>query len=89
MSGMFECSMFDKDISSWKFNEDVICNHIFYKNTNFQNKYNDGNQMPNNTKDFINWFEKNRDKIRDINTPKEEVLDFFSFDSNIELNKDS
>ena len=56
------------------------------KNTNFQNKYNDGNQMPNNTKDFINWFEKNRDKIRDIDTPKEEVLDFFSF-NNKEIEK--
>ena len=86
MDYLFYNCPFDGDISNWNFNQDVSCNSIFHQNINFKNKYNNGNQIPNHTKYFLKWFEQNREKIRDINTTKEEVLDFFSFDNeNMEI----
>ena len=84
---VFSRSSFCGDVSSWKFNLDSYTSYIFRENKYFQDLYNNGNKIPNNTKDIIKWFEKNREKIRNLNTSKEDVLDFFSFDneSNITL----
>ena len=57
---------------------------MFEDNKSFENKYNDGNKIPYHSKDFLRWLEENREKIIEMNLPKEEILDFFSFDSNIE-----
>ena len=89
MEYCFTRSVFDKNLSKWNFNKGVSCTNIFYHNKNFENKYNSGKELPSYTGDFLIWFEENRDKIRDIHNPKEEILDFFSFDSNLDLNKDS
>ena len=45
---------------------------------NFINKYNFDEELPRSKKEFLEWFEENRDKIREINNPKDKVLDFFS-----------
>ena len=59
------------------------------ENNNFIDKYNDGNCISNYTKGFLSWFEENREKIKELNTSKEEIFDFFSFDNqNIELDKE-
>ncbi len=86
---MFARSDFNGDISSWNFNQNVNCNDFVIQNKNFIDKYNSSKDIPNDTNDFLDWFEDNRGKIKELNTSKEEILDFFSFDSNIELNKDS
>ncbi len=86
MKSMFDSCTFNKDISNWQFNEKVSCYEIFCNNNNFRDKYNNGSYIPNSTKDFLFWFENNREKMKELNITKEEVLDFFSFDSN--LNKD-
>lgn len=85
---MFSYSNFDGDISSWDFKKIKKSYCIFDNNKIFKYKYNNGNEIPNHTKDFLKWFEANRDKMKEINTPKEKILDFFNFDNNInkELN---
>ena len=88
MIGIFSYSSFDSDISSWNFNKDSNLINLFNGNNNFKNKYNNGNMIPNYSNDFIIWFEENRDKIRELNQgTKDEVLDFFSFDLNKEIEK--
>ena len=87
MNSMFDRSNFNGDISNWKFYKNVFCEDFVYNNDNFEEKYNNQNSIPNNTEDFLDWFEENRFKMREINTPKQEILDFFSFDSN-NLNKE-
>ena len=80
--------MFNGDISSCNFNKDISCFDFALKNNNFQNKYNNGNDIPSHTPFFLDWFEENRKKMRDINQgTKKEVLDFFSFDLNKEIEK--
>ncbi len=75
----FSCP-FDGDISFWNFNKDISCFDFALKNNNFQNKYNNGNDIPSHTPFFLDWFEENREKMKDINQgTKEEVFDFFSF----------
>ncbi len=87
MSNIFESSYFSGDISKWKFNKNVSCVNIFYNNDNFSNKYNDGHDLPRQTRYFLDWFENNRFKMKELNQgTKEEILNFFSFDNN--LNKD-
>ncbi len=88
MVNTFDSCSFDGDISSWKFNENVDCFDIFCDNENFKDIYNINNYYPYQySKDFLKWFERNREKIKELNQgSKEEVLDFFSFDYN--LNKD-
>ena len=61
---------------------------MFLDNYDFFNKYNNGCQLPEDNEDTIQWFKDNREKIKDINTSKEEVLDFFSFNNEKELNYD-
>lgn len=42
------------------------------------------------SKTFVNWLYKNKEMIRDIHTPKEDVMDFFDFnnkDNGIENDK--
>ena len=84
---MFYNSKFEKDISLWNFSEDSNCDNIFVYNENFKNKYNSGKEIPDDTNEFLEWFEKNRENIKNINQgSKEEVLDFFSFDNeNMEI----
>ncbi len=73
---------FDGDISSWVLNDKIDCDYLIHLNESFKNKYNNGNEIPCESNEFKEWFENNRDKIINLNTSKEEVLDFFSFDSN-------
>ncbi len=82
---MFSNTLFDGDISKWNFNSNIIFDayEMFEHTPSFTNKYNKRYNIPNNTKDIIKWFEKNREKIRNLNTSKEDVLDFFSFEKNI------
>ena len=88
MNYMFGCSKFDGDISSWQFNKNISCDCLFYANEKFENKYNNGNNnISSYSHEFIKWLEDNREKIKDINISKKEVLDFFSFDID-NLNKD-
>lgn len=80
---MFAHNQFSGDLSSWQFNknhEDFIMTDIFSYNQKFSNKYNEGKKMSEYTTELLEWFERNREKMREINTPKEEVLDFFSFE---------
>lgn len=86
-SHMFYSSKFDKDISSWEFNKNSYCYCIFFQNNNFEKKYNNGIEDIKDTNDFFKWFEENRDKIKEINTPKEKILEFFNFENNINLDK--
>lgn len=88
MQSVFEYSNFNGDISKWNFNQNVKCNGLFDNNKNFDIKY--GNNLVEfifYTKDFLQWFENNKHQIRNLNTTKEDILDFFSFDNN--LNNDN
>ncbi len=77
---------FDGDISSWNFNNKVDCDYLIHFNESFINKYNSGKDIPWESKEFKLWFEENRNKMKEINLPKEKILDFFSFDNqNIEI----
>ena len=61
--------------SKWEFNKDVYCDYIFGENKNFRDKYNEGNLIINQTKDFLSWFENNRKNIGNLNISKKEALD--------------
>ena len=62
---------------------------MFQNNVVFRTKYNSGEEVLSSSKNILKWFEENREKMKEINVPKEEVLDFFSFDlkNNLEINK--
>ena len=79
--GIFFNSQFSGDISSWQFNKGIFCDDMFTDNKNFKDKYNNGKLIPYETNKFLEWFEENKDKIKELNTSKEEVLDFFSFEN--------
>lgn len=68
MNKTFSCSILDFDISSFCFNKNIICNEIFIGNSPFEKKYNNGNRLPHNTEIFLEWFEENKEKIREKNT---------------------
>ena len=88
---MFYGAKFDNILSNYNFNfncNDIIIEDMFLDNYDFFNKYNNGRQLPEDNKDIIQWFKDNREKIREINTSKEEVLDFFNFNNEKELNYD-
>ncbi len=85
MYSTFELSPFDGDISKWNFNKNINCDEIFRFNDNFSNKYNDGKPIPLDKEDFLKWFEENREKMKELNITKEELLDFFSFDNKKEI----
>ncbi len=84
MESGFDFCNFDGDISKWNFNKEINCDNIFDDNKNFNNKYNCEKILISNTNDFLFWFENNREKMRELNISKENILDFFSFDSNLE-----
>ena len=71
--------------SKWNFNKNINCDEIFRFNDNFSNKYNDGKPIPLDKEDFLKWFEENREKMKELNITKEELLDFFSFDNKKEI----
>ena len=85
MEYLFYQSTFDKDISLWEFNKDVKYSEMFTYNKNFRNKYNNGIILPQTHDDIKLWLKENLINIREINTTKEEVLDFFSFDKEKEI----
>ena len=82
---VFYESEFNGDISNWKLNQDMFLSFYSFvdENENFKNKYNSGKDIPHDSNGFRKWFEENREKMRELNTSKEEVLDFFSFDEKI------
>jgi hypothetical protein len=84
MNSIFAKSYFSSDISKWEFNTNVDCGYMFYSSHKWINTYNNCNKIDNISFEVLEWFEKNRNKIREINTPEEEILDFFSFNSNLE-----
>lgn len=87
LSYIFGLSEFDGDISSWNINNDVECFSMFQSNVAFRTKYNNGEEIFSSSKNILKWFEDNKEKMKEINTPKEKILDFFSFESNKELDK--
>lgn len=81
---LFYENNFDKDLSYWNFDNVIFCEYVVFLNNEFKNKYNNGKEIPCESKEFKEWFEKNREKIRNLNTSKNEVLNFFSFDKDLE-----
>lgn len=88
MKFMFDSCPFNGDISKWQFKPNFNCHEIFSNNQNFYDKYNNGKKISDYTIDFLTWFENNRFKIRDKNTSENEVLDFFSFENNLNIVKE-
>lgn len=83
---MFEKSSFDGDISKWDFYSVMDVNRFVYNNINFKNKYNNGEELPCNMNRFLEWFEDNRENIKNKNISKEQILDFFDFNKEKEIN---
>lgn len=85
ISFVFCNSLYNGDISSWNLNNGVECVYMFVGNHNFLNKYNNGENVSIYSFECLQWLNENREKIKEINNPKEEVLDFFSFDDKKEI----
>lgn len=81
INSMFEQSYFDGNLSKWDTSNIVFAFDVFYYNKNFKDKYNNKISLSRETKEFLEWFEKNREKMKKLNPYKEDVLDFFSFDN--------
>lgn len=76
----FNNSEFCGDISNWNINPDVDMAATFNYNKNFLNKYNNGNLLSNlSSEKTVKWFLENQQKMREINSNKEECLDTLSF----------
>ena len=82
MNGMFSNGYsFNQNISNWKLDKVKTCNYMFFNSKAFINKYNNGEELPNDIKEFKTWFNKNKVKMNEINvknTHGEEIDDFFS-----------
>ena len=77
----FAYSDFDGDLSKFDLSKILVASDVFDNNKNFQKKYNDEMSLPRQTRYFLDWFENNRFKMKELNPSKEDVLDFFSFDN--------
>src|SRR5574344_997057 len=67
MSYMFSFSeKFNQNISNWSLNDIVYFKYAFYKVESFLNKYNNGENLPNNSNELKKWFNENRDRMNDI-----------------------
>lgn len=85
----FANAIFDGDISKWQFKQkNISCEDMFYNNISFKNKYNEGYIIPEDTKDFLQWFEENRLHISNSNISKEEISDFDNYLNNFEIKKE-
>ena len=83
-TGFYKCESVDFHIYKMWFSFYFIqkANSVFNGNNNFTNKYNNENIIPNDTKDFLKWFEENREKMKEIYLSKDQILDFFDFENN-------
>ena len=76
-----EMEKFNQNIGSWKLDNIISADDIFVCNRSFYLKYNNGKPMPNETKDFLNWLNNNRDRMNEIDIKLnygEKINDFFS-----------
>ena len=82
MDFMFEKAInFDKNISKWNFNNIKSCYGMFFKTVAFLDKYHHGYNFGHQTEDIKDWFNKNRDKMNEIDIKEkhgEEVDSFFN-----------
>lgn len=80
MNFIFSNSNFNGDISNWDFTKITMLKYMFLNNNNFSYKYNNKNKLPIDTKETLEWLDENKEKMKEINTSKEEILDFFNFE---------
>ena len=82
MDFMFEKAInFDKNISKWNFDNIKSCYGMFFKTVAFLDKYHHGYNFGHQTEDIKDWFNKNRDKMNEIDLKlnhEKEINDFFS-----------
>ena len=88
-----ETKSFNQNISSWNLDKVEKCDFILDKAKAFLDKYNGGESLPYNTKKIKDWFNFNRDKIKEKYIKEEhgdEIDGFFSNITNLtqKINKD-
>ncbi len=72
---------FDKNISKWNLENVKMCFELFYNADAFLDKYNNSLSLPKNTKDILEWFNNNKEKMNIIDikdTHGKEIDDFFT-----------
>ena len=72
---------FDKNISKWNLENVKMCFELFYNADAFLDKYNNSLSLPKNTKDILEWFNNNKEKMNIIDikdTHGKEIDDFFN-----------
>ena len=72
---------FDKNISKWNLENVKMCFELFYNADAFLDKYNNSLSLPKNTKDILQWFNNNKEKMNIIDikdTHGKEIDDFFT-----------
>ncbi len=59
MESMFEMTKkFNQNISSWNFDNIISCDFMFNNAKAFLDKYNNGKNLPNETKKIKEWINK-------------------------------
>ncbi len=84
----FYAENFNSDISKWNL-ENIDCDYMFDNAKAFYKKFNNNIPLPSENNDIKEWLNNNRDIMKAIDTKanyKNEVDNFFSNFSNIELN---
>ena len=93
MSKMFSFAYdFNSLIDSWNLNKVVYCNFMFDFAQAFKNKYNNSKSLPYNTEEFKEWFNLNKNRMKDIDLKEkhgEEIDNFFSKFTNINIEANS
>ena len=89
MSSLFSyVENFNSDISKWNL-ENIDCDYMFDNAKAFYKKFNNNIPLPSENNDIKEWLNNNRDIMKAIDTKanyKNEIDNFFSNFSNIELN---
>lgn len=70
-------SSFDKSIDKWNINDSNSFEYAFVEAYAFINRFNNGAELPENTKGFKIWFDDNKENMKSIDVNKKLELDSF------------
>ena len=76
---------FNGNISNWDISNVTNISSIFFEAKAFLNKYNNGKDLPYNTKKIKDWFDLNRDKMNEIDIKDKHGKDIDNFFTHLEI----
>ena len=84
MSNMFRSATNFNQAILWDFSKVEILTFMFYEAQAFQDKFNNGNPLPNDTNNLKQWLKENSDKMFAIDIKEREKENLDSFYNNLE-----